>query len=511
MQVKKQDIKVGKAIFEGDIKSGAEGSIIVPDVKPDILKILQADAETFLTEKSIDSGKLVLKGKLYVNVLYVPESENDSIQCIKGCFEFCETVKNPDFDAGMQVVAYADAQKVGYKLINSRKVGIDAQISICVQVTGMEKCNVICDIADDCAEIKKSSVCISSGENYREYTFHLDESCDLPETKPKMREILKSNVAIFDKECRTLSGKLVVKGRARISILYMSEECMCEHIDFELPFTEVFEMEELFEGCECDITFIPEETDAVISQGLSGDKNSISITADVRVCVRTEMCEEIEVVTDCYFTNCCSELKYQDILSEQIVGKPAMSCVLKEMLEKGEGQPEISGIYTAVAKPVITSTQIQNGKIAVSGKVTVYVLYTSDSMQNPVCSINEELPFSYMVDCENVSRGDDVLLFAECEHISCTINSAETVEMRCGLCIKGRVVKKCSIKAVCDAEISGALEKDSAMVIYFAKNGDSLWEIGKNYHVKCQKIQEANKLDENMNISQGEKLIIPVN
>lgn len=511
MEVKKQDINVGKAIFEGDIKSGAEGSIIVPDVKPDILKIIQADAEAFLTEKSIDNGKLVLKGKMYVNVLYVPESESESIQCIKGCFEFLETVKNPDFDENTQVSAYADTKKVGYKLINSRKVGIDAQISICVQVTGTVKCNVICDIDDECAEVKKSNVSYSLGENYREFTFRLDENCDMPETKPKMREILKSNVAIFDKEYRTLSEKLVVKGCARISILYLSEESICEHIDFELPFTEVFEMEGISEGCECDITFNPEETDVMISQGMSGDKCSVSISSDIRVCVRTERCEESEIVTDCYFTNCLSELKYKEIQTEQIVAKPAMSCVLKEILEKSEGQPEISGIYTAVAKPVITSTQIQNGKIAVSGKVTVYVLYTSEVTQNPVCSINEELPFSYMIDSENVARGDDVLLFAECEHISCTINSSETVEVRCGLCIKGRVVKKCIIKAVCDAEISGDLEKESAMVIYFVKNGDSLWGIGKNYHTKCHKIIEANNLDDDMPISEGDKLIIPVN
>lgn len=510
MELKKQDINVGKAIFEGDIKSGAEGGIIVPDVKPDILKILQVDAETFLTEKSIDNGKLMLKGKLNVNVLYVPESDSDSIQCIKGCFEFCENIKNPDFAGGMQVVAYADAKKVGYRLINSRKVGIDAEVVICVQVTGTERCNVVCDIEDDCVEIKKSNVCISSGDDYREFTFRLDEAVDLPDTKPRIKEILKSNVAIFDKEYRTLSGKLVAKGRARLSVLYMSESCMCEHIDFELPFTEVFEMEELREGCECDISFIAEEADAMLSQGMSEEKQCISINANLRACVRTEECKEVEVVTDCYFTNCYSGLKFKEILSEKVVAKPSMSYVLKEVLEKGEGHPEITGIYTAVAKPGITSTQIQNGKITVLGKVIVYVLYTSDSAQNPVCSINEELPFSYVLDCDNVSQGDDVLLFVECEHISCTINSPGALDVRCSLCIKGRVVKKSSIKAVCDVEISGASQKDSEVVIYFVKNGDSLWEIGRNYHVKCEKIIEANSLEENQELLVGDKLIIPV-
>ena len=70
MQIKKQEINVGKAVFEGEIKSGAEGSIIVPDVKPDILKVLQVDADTFLTEKTIDNGKLILKGQLSFSVIW---------------------------------------------------------------------------------------------------------------------------------------------------------------------------------------------------------------------------------------------------------------------------------------------------------------------------------------------------------------------------------------------------------------------------------------------------------
>lgn len=510
MQVKKQDINVGKAIFEGDIKSGAEGSIIVPDVKPDILKVLQVDAETFLTEKTIDNGKLVLKGKVNVNVLYVPESDSECIQCIKGCFEFCETVKRSELEPDMQLVACADAQRVGYKLINSRKIGIEAQIVISVQVTAEEKCTFVSEIEDEGAEMKCENVCINGSGNYREFTFKLDETVDFPGTKPCAAEILRSNISVYEKEYRALAGKMVVKGRACVSVLYLSEAAGCEHMDFELPFTEVLDMEGLTEACECDVTFMVEETDVSLAQNLSGDGKCISVSAEIRVCVRCESCEEVKIITDCYFTNCGCDLKWKDIKTEETVGRPSMSCVMKEMLEKGDAAPEIASIYTAVAKPYITSTQLQNGRIAVSGRMVVYVLYTTDNPQNPVCSINEEIPFSYMVDCENASRGEDVYMNVECEHISCTLNSPGSVEIRCGLCIKGKVIKKLLVKAVSEIEVSELSEKDNAMVIYFVQNGDDIWEIGKNYHVKCEKILSANGIEEGAELIKGEKLIIPV-
>lgn len=510
MQVKKQDINVGKAIFEGEIKSGADGSIIVPDIKPDILKVLQVDAETFLTEKTIDRGKLVLKGKVNVNVLYVPESDGECIQCIKGSFEFCETVKRAELEPDMQLIACADAQHVGYKLINSRKIGIEAQVVISVHVTAEEKCTLVSEIEDEEAEMKCENICINGGGMYREFVFKLDETADFPGTKPDAAEILRSNISVYEKEYRALSGKLVVKGRACVSVLYLSEAAGCEHMDFELPFTEVMDMDGLTEACECDVTFMVEETDVSLAPRISGDGKCISVSADIRVCVRCESLEEVRLITDCYFTNCDCDLKLTDISTEETVGRPYMSCLMKEILEKGDAAPEISSIYTAVAKPYITSTQLQNGKIAVSGRVVVYVLYTTDNPQSPVCSINEEIPFSYMVDCENASRGEEVYMNVECEHISCTLNSPGSVEIRCGLSIKGKVIKKTSVKAVSEIEVSELSEKDNAMVIYFVQGDDDIWKIGKSYHVKCEKILSANGMEEGGELIKGEKLIIPL-
>ena len=252
MQIKKQEINVGKAVFEGEIKSGAEGSIIVPDVKPDILKVLQVDAETFLTEKTIDNGKLILKGQVCVNVLYVPETEVERVQCIKGCFEFCETVKRAEFEQGMEVVAFCDTSKVGYKLINSRKIGIESQVVINVSVNTTERVCFVSELEDLC-EIKTDNICIKESCENKEITFKIDETVDLP--CADATEILKSNIIIFEKDYRSITGKVILKGKICTSLLYVTERCCYEHFDFEIPFTEVVDYEGIEEDCECDVTY----------------------------------------------------------------------------------------------------------------------------------------------------------------------------------------------------------------------------------------------------------------
>ena len=507
MQIKKQEINVGKAVFEGEIKSGAEGSIIVPDVKPDILKVLQVDAETFLTEKAIDNGKVILKGQVCVNVLYVPETEGECVQCIKGCFEFCETIKRAEFEPGMDVVAFCDTSKVGYKLINSRKIGIESQIVINVVVNSTERISFVCGMEDPC-EIKTDSICIKEAVENKEITFKIDETVDLPCSDAV--EILKSNVTISEKDYRSITDKVILKGKICASLLYVTEHRCYEHFDFEIPFTEVVDYDGIEEECECEITYEILDNEFRLIDSLNENGKSVSVCIRVKANIHREKCSYTEFIKDCYFTDTECDFEYRDVECEEIAKKTMFSAIEKHIIEKNDNLPEISKVYTSVAKPYITSTEVQNGKIAVSGRITVYVLYISEDEKCPVSGITEEVPFSYVIDCAEATRESDVLLNIECEHISCTINSSSCVEIRCGIGIKGKVIKKSKIKMISDI-VSRELEtKDRAMVIYFVKNKDTLWSIGKNYHVKCRDICECNQLNEGEELKPGQKIVIPV-
>lgn len=510
MQVKKRDIKLGKAVYEGTIKSSAEGSIIVPDVKPDIVKVLQADAEAFLCEKIIDDGRITLKGRVNVNVLYLPENGNCCVQCIKSSFEFCETLKRSEFTENMRLAACCDTEKVNYKLINSRKISVDAQILIDVQVTADSESSFVCGLEESAAQTRNENICMCSQSGYDEFSFDIDEILELPQGKAAAAELLRTNVSVFDKEYKALGGKLVAKGKACASILYIDENNCCEHIDFELPFTEVFDVEGLTEDTECEVTYEIGDTDASLSRNAEGEMKCVSLNVNIGVSVRTECREEISVLSDCYFTDSECELAYEELETENVIERPIFSAMLKEILQKEQGAPEIAGVYTVCAKPYITATQIQSGRLAVSGKAVVYVLYLTDNPQMPVCSINEEIPFSYMIDCENAVRDAEVALTAECEHISYAISSASSVEIRCGICISGKIIKKSHRRVITDVTTSELAKHDRGIVIYFTKNGDSLWDIAKHYHVNGDKIIACNNLGECTEIAGGEKLIIPV-
>ena len=54
MEINKKSISTVETVYEGEVRTSAEGSIIVPDTKPDVLKICEVTAEAYLLEKQAE-------------------------------------------------------------------------------------------------------------------------------------------------------------------------------------------------------------------------------------------------------------------------------------------------------------------------------------------------------------------------------------------------------------------------------------------------------------------------
>lgn len=509
MEIEKKSINIVKTVYEGDVKSSAEGSIIVPDAKPDILKVAEVTAEPYLLEKQIEDGKITLKGKVRINILYVPEGEEKKLESINGCLEFCETLKRSEFKDDMSLCAFCDAEKVSYKVLNSRKIGIETKILISVSVFLNEQKELVSGVVSDNVQTKTKEFSVTGTQQYDEFDFCVSEEIDFPKGK-KAAHLLKADMCMLSKESRALDGKLVIKGALGMCILYGDAQGKYNHLDCEIPFTEVFDVPSLKEDGDCEISYEIGET-AYELINTAEDTSSIKVRADITVGVRTDNAESVSVISDCYFTDSDCRFSYEDVKMQSIASQIKFSAVLKQLLEKEEGAPDISGVYRVQAKPVITSSKIQNGKLDVSGKVLIYVLYLTDDEANPIASIKEEVPFNYIIDCDGqISEDSKTVLGVECEHISYIINSKDAVEVRCGLTISGRVINILNESIISDIEAEPRENNKTGIAVYFVKEGDSLWDIAKHYRIKTDEILESNDLDSGYIPLKGQKLIIPL-
>ena len=94
MELIKENVKVNQVSCKGSAQVLVDEDIIVPDVKPDILKILQLDAVSCITNKSVIKGKAVINGRVDLKILYIPDSEREKIKSIITSFDFTQKNSN---------------------------------------------------------------------------------------------------------------------------------------------------------------------------------------------------------------------------------------------------------------------------------------------------------------------------------------------------------------------------------------------------------------------------------
>ena len=88
MELIKEVINSSKMTAKGTTQAMTDGDVIVPDVKPDIIKLLQVDADACITDKYIENGRLVICGRVDYKTIYVPDCENEKINSIDTSMEF---------------------------------------------------------------------------------------------------------------------------------------------------------------------------------------------------------------------------------------------------------------------------------------------------------------------------------------------------------------------------------------------------------------------------------------
>ena len=506
MQLIKEEKKYWEMVLCNSEKVSAEGDVIVPDVKPDVLKVLQVDARSVLTDKGIAVGGIYAQGKVYVNILYVADCDTDETGCIKTELDFRTKIDNSKINSDMKLKMSCDVTAIDFILLNSRKLSVKATVRVDYDVTEQKNIEIPCCIED--GECISKTVMLDAISAEDECGFTVRGSMEIPSGKASVKEIVKTDVRVLEREIKTLESKIVVNGILGVCTLYFGEDMMLDYCEGEIPFTEVFNIEELSEDDYCQVDLTIGKIDTELAEDSDSDIRIINVESVVDMRVRASRGVELEYVFDCYCPSKNTQLNYCDVEVREYIDRFEKRANERQIVRADENVPAICKVYNIVAEPEITKCTAQSGGVSVSGKVKLYILYLTDNPKCAVYSIKNELPFEYYYPCDNAREGMDCDISVLVENLIYNLNSKGEIEIKYTLLWEGRISRKITLDLICDAQESDK-EEENDIVIYFVKKGDSLWSIGKRYGVRVDEIKSVNNLESD-EILEGQKLLIPI-
>jgi hypothetical protein len=516
LELIKETLKVNRVIGEEMAQAIIDNDIIVPDTKPDIGRILLLDGDVYTGNPEVIQDKVLVNGTMRFKILYICDDPEQGIKSINTSSGFSYGLDIPDSRQGMKSRVKCGIEHIDYEIVNSRKINVKTILNVAGKVEDeweQQLVNHLEGIED--AQVLRSSYAVNNYAGSGESVFTVKESLEIPSGKPSIREILRSDVKISDRDYKIIDNKIIASGQLGISTLYAADDetGSIQFMEHELPFTQTIELPGIREDMSGNVEFVVRDWAFEAEEDSDGELRYLSAEVALGLWAEGFYRSNIELVTDAYSPNVRLGIEKESFNFEDTVAESRSQVTLKDNIFIEEGFPEIAEIFNIVCRPGISEYKLEEDRIIFEGTVNSKILYLASNSDQPVLCCERDLPFKNVIELKGVKPDMNCKIELETGHCSYSMNSSKEVEVRVIIGIAARVFKQVIIPMISKVTESPLDDKrfqsQPSITIYFAQPGDTLWKIAKRYLVPVDDVLSLNDLNNADGISPGQHIMIP--
>ena len=212
-----------------------EGDMIVPDSKPDILNTICTSGVVCIYKKDVLDEKVRIDGNINTNIMYLADDSQDKVRGINTSLDFSEVIPVSNAGEGMESVVQTKLKSIECKVINGRKIGIKATLEIDIKIYAKEEVEIVNNIQNaEGIQMLKEDLRVNSLVGMGENKIYTKDNISI-DTIDNLAEILKTDIAIVDKDVKVSYNKILAKAEAKIKIMYLTEDNRVNSIDTKIP------------------------------------------------------------------------------------------------------------------------------------------------------------------------------------------------------------------------------------------------------------------------------------
>lgn len=493
--------------FERKAKT-IEGDIILQDIKPDILSIVKLNSKVLINQRKIEENRIRIKGIIDINVVYIADDDTNSQRGANSQIEFNENIDFNGINEDSIIKFKYDVESLEYKVINGRKISIRLPIIFNVKAFNNCSINIVRGILDDeSMQTQKMKTLLLGAIQKNTTEIEIKESVKLNEDDCPIGEILNADMTIINREYKLSYNKILAKAEAKIKIVYVADNDNQTTESFEtiLPVMGFIDIDGINEESKISLDYnIKSFSIRPSYQDLQS--NAFSVDSIIEINAYTNDNREVELITDFYIPNAVIKMQNENthilknIIDVEDTIELSQTLVVPEL--------DNTDILNIDGNVLINEKNLLNGKIAISGNVLMNVLYSKND-SNIMENKRLELPFQQVIKLENLNKSMNPIVHIELESIDYNPAGENQIQVNIKLIVSIIADEEEIINSITNLEISDeAVPIMPSLVVYYVKNGDTLWNIAKTFRNTVDQIKEMNELTEDT-IYAGQRLLIP--
>ena len=502
----RENFCVKESLLNANYNQAVELDCILPDYYPEIFKILSLKILPRIVNSSVNQTKLSYELLAKIKLIYL--SEDGTVSQITQDLSYNRSadlpysVKSPC----VSIYAYSDSESV--RVVNKRRVDIRGIVGIDVSVTASEQKQAISEAYGSGLQLKKSLITYPSKRICITKKITVIDEIELG-TANAMKTLLSASACVSECDKKVLSGKLLAKGDAEVSALYIEENRgEVKSIKFKVPFSQICDVEGLDDRFDvfinacvlgCDLRPLSNSEVPAVECELAIDLNCLAMKFDTA-----------QLATDAFSS------EFETAINKEKAKIECAPLVLNDMhkakttLTYSEGG--IKSVISAGAETAKINVwhDTSLNETVISGKVKAFAFAKNDS--DKMIYLETTVPFEHKValNCEEFCGAQ---VCACVTSASYNLTSSNALEIICDVNISGYIFEanECEYIEGIVIDESSPVENDAdcALKLYFAQAGEQIWEIAKRCRANVLAIAEENDVDGDV-ISLDGMILIPI-
>ncbi len=514
MELIKKNVHMNKLKCQSSLQLTLDDDFNVPDVKPDIYKIIKEQGAIKINDVKMLNGKLMVKGVLNFNMLYLSDENVRPVHNMSGEVPFDEMIHLDDACAGDEAVINWELEDLTPGLINSRKISVKAIVRLAVLVEELyDEATAVSIEGDEDIQFVNKNITVTDIAVDKKDTYRVKDQIHLPSNKGNISEILYSEMELRNPEVRLLDDRFNVKGEILVFALYASEneDNPVEYFETEVPFSTTVECSGCTEDMIDNIDFAIAGKSLEVMPDADGEERIIDVEAVIEMGIKIYEEEELELLNDVYSPAKDLVPVLKNAHYEEILVKNNSKVRVNDRVKINGNQPEILQVCHAAGEIKVDDiVQVDNG-LEVNGVLEVQILYICADDNKPLNSVKGIIPFTQTVEAKGIRPTSIYRVKPALEQLSVMMLDSEEIEVKAGIGLNAIVFDSITEPIITDIDIYDLdyekLQSMPSIVGYVVKAQDSLWNIAKKYYTTVDRIKELNGLEDN-NLKVGDKLII---
>lgn len=498
-------------IYKGIQEIPIDADLTLPDYCPDIGKILKCQISVCVLSRNISGDLLTFEG-ISILELFYSDLDKNTVKCFKSEIPFSQKINIKNSCEFAISTFETKREYVNCRAISPRRVDIHGAVSLDVQVFGSKDVEITNDISSEEIQQKKSDISFNQLSSIIQHQININEILEIGDEKSTPEFILKSDISISDFACETSDEKLNLKCKANIKIIYVNdiETGKLDSVEYEIPVNDIVDAPGVMD--DNSFVIIPEivSHDEKISSDESENlSNLINENIKLMVSIIAFQNDETKVINDAYSTQYETELCYDLVNFKKNFKSFDEEITHKETLNVSENK--IFKILDVWHNSLSSNISENNSNLDIKGKVNVCILALNPEFVPFYFEREIEFSKNLLNDLEIKNIESHVSTFIP--KIEYKILNNDSLELKLNVQTKIDIYQNNKIQIVNSITSNENSEKskdsNTALTIYYASSGESIWDIAKQYGTTVDKIQDENEIDFEI-LDSDRAILIPI-